>query len=197
MNTRTEMTFSALAERARDRYEDAVKGARRRSERAAGRITRTKKPVKTLSKLGVKLSDLSHQTASKLLKQQTKLVEAQIDAVAGRLQAAADATDLRDFFRTQIRLIPENSGRFADDAREAFRIVRGAGGEVRGLVRETVDELRGRKPVARKPAAAKASRKKVPARGRKATTTRKKTATAVRKTPAPPAGTTGNAGVAA
>lgn len=163
MNPQIENSFTEIADKARGRFEDALKGARQSTERAAGRITKTKKPVKTISRLGVKLSGVSHQTASKLLKQQTKLVEAQIDALAGRLKAAADATDLRDLLKTQIRLIPENTSRFADDAREAFGIVKGAGSEIRELVKGTVSELKGQKPVARKAPATKVPASKAPA----------------------------------
>ncbi len=115
MNLQIENSMSEIAQKARGRYEDAVKGARQRTEKAAGRVSKGKKPVKTISRLGLKLSGVSHRTANKLWKQQTRLVEGQIDAVAGRLKAAADAEDLRDLLKTQIELIPENTGRFADD----------------------------------------------------------------------------------
>ena len=150
MNLQIEDSISQIADKARGRYEDAVKGARQSSEKAAGRVSRGKKPVKTISRLGLKLNGVTHQTANKLWKQQTRLVEGQIDAFAGRLKAAADAEDLRDLVETQIRLIPENTARLADDAREALKIVKGAGGEIRELVKGTVAELRGQKPVARK-----------------------------------------------
>jgi len=158
MNLHIENSMSEIAQKARGRYEDAVKGARQSTEKAAGRLSKSKKPVKTISRLGLKLSGVSHRTANKLWKQQTKMVEGQIDAVAGRLKAAADAADLRDLVKTQIELIPENTGRFADEAREAFKIVKGAGGEIRELVKGTVGELRGEKPVARKATARKTTR---------------------------------------
>lgn len=158
MNLPIENSISEIAQKARGRYEDAVKGARQSTEKAAGRVSKGKKPVKTISRLGLKLSGVSHRTANKLWKQQTRLVEGQIDAVAGRLKAAADAEDLRDLVKTQIELIPENTGRFADEAREALKIFKGAGGEIRELVKGTVAELRGEKPVTRKATARKTTR---------------------------------------
>jgi phasin family protein len=98
----------------------------------------------------VKVSGVSHRTANKIWKRQTKLVEHQFDAVADHLRAAADAENLRDFVRTQIDLIPDHTNRFRDEAREAFEIVKGAGSEIRDIVKGTVGELRGEKPVARK-----------------------------------------------
>ena len=158
VNLPIENSISEIAQKARGRYEDAVKGARQSTEKAAGRVSKGKKPVKTISRLGLKLSGVSHRTANKLWKQQTRLVEGQIDAVAGRLKAAADAEDLRDLVKTQIELIPENTGRFADEAREALKIFKGAGGEIRELVKGTVAELKGEKPVTRKATAGKTTR---------------------------------------
>ena len=153
MNLQIENPISDIATKARGRYEDALRGARRRTEKAAARVSEGKKPVRSISKLGVKISGVSHRTANKLWKQQTRLVEKQIDAVAGRLKAAVGAEDLRNLVETQIRLFPENTARLADEAREALSIVRGAGGEIRELVKDTVAELKGQKPAARKSAA--------------------------------------------
>ena len=165
MKLQIENSMSEIAQKARGRYEDVVKGARQGTEKAAGRVTRGKKPVKTISKFGIKLSGVSHRTANKLWRQQTKLIEGQIDAFAGRLKAAADAEDLGDLVETQIRLIPENTARLADDAREALKIVKGASGEIRELVKGTVAELRGQTPVARKTT----PRKKTAAKAEQAT----------------------------
>lgn len=96
------------------------------------------------------------------------MVENQIDAVAGRLRAAAESHNLRELVGTQIRLIPVNASQFVKDTRAALTIVAGAGSEVGGLVKNTVAELRG-VPVAKAP--------KAPRKAKKAaakTTTRKK-----------------------
>lgn len=152
----TENSINDIADKARGRYEDALRGVRRRTEKAAGRVSKGKKPVQSISRLGVKISGVSHRTTNKLWKQQTKLLEKQFDAVAGRLKAAAGAENLRDLLETQMRLFPENAARFADEAREALIIVRGAGGEIRELVQDTVAELKGQKPATGKSAARKA-----------------------------------------
>ncbi len=160
MNLQIENSISNIADKARGRYEDAITAARKGTEKAAGRVSKGKKPVKTVSRLGVKLSGVSHRTLNKLWKRQTRLVEDQIDALAGHLKAAANAGDLRNLVETQIELIPGNASRLKDEAREAFGIVKGAGSEIRGIVIGTLDELRGKKPAAetapapREPAAA-------------------------------------------
>ena len=162
MNLQIENSISEITDKVRDRYEDAVESARQNTEQAAGRLSRRKKPVRTISRLGLKLSSVTHRTANKLWKQQTKLVEGQIDAVAGRLKAAAEAQDLKDLVETQVRLFPENTARIAGQAREALGIVKGAGGEIAELVKGTVAELKGQKANLKKTAAAKAPATKTP-----------------------------------
>ena len=144
MNLKIEHTISEIADKARGRYEDALKGARDRTEKAAGRVSKGKKPVKAISRFGIKLSDVSHRTVNKLWKQQTRLVEKQIDAVADHLKAASKSEDLKDLVKTQIDMIPEHTSRIADEARDAIGIVKGAGSEIRDIVKGTIDELRGK-----------------------------------------------------
>ena len=124
-----------------------------------------------------------------MLRSQTRLIEHQIDAFAGRLHAAARATSVRGLVRDQIRLIPENASRLIEDTRQTLSAVASAGGEVRSVVTSAVSDMRRADsaaaasptpaaeaaPVA-KPAA-KASRKKAPRR-KKAKTSAKKTAVA-------------------
>ena len=171
MKLQIENSISRIADEARGRYFELLKGARQQTESAAGKVIKGKGPVKTVSKLSLKLSAVSHKTADKVLKQQTRMVEHQIDAIATRLHAAAAAADIRDFVGTQIRLIPVNASRFADDARATLNIVTSAGQEVGQLVKGTVAELRGKaqpkkavKKKAKKASRKKAAAKKAPAK---------------------------------
>jgi len=172
MKLQIENSISRIADKARGRYFELLKGARQQTENAAGKVSKGKGPVKTVSKLSLKLSAVSHKAADKVLKQQARMVENQIDAIATRLHAAATATDIRDLVGTQIRLIPVNATRFANDARDTLSIVTSAGQEVGKLVKGTVAELRGKsqpkkavKKTAKKaPAKKKAVAKKAPAK---------------------------------
>lgn len=150
MNLNFENPISGIADRARGRYDETLENVRRNTNRAAHRVTRGKKPVRTISRFGVKVSNISHRTANKLWRKQTKLVESQIDAVSEHLKAAAKAENLKDFVNAQIDLIPDHTTRFADEARDAIEIFKGAGSEFRGALRATVDELRGLSEVASK-----------------------------------------------
>lgn len=159
MNARLENSISDIAEQARGRYTTALKHARSRTEKAADRVSDGKKSIKTLSKLSLNLTAVTHRTADKVLKQQAKLFEHQIDAFAGRLSAAAEATDVRNLVKTQFRMLPENAALFVNDARRALGIVAGAGTEVRELLKGTVQEFRDtRKTAAKKAAPRKASK---------------------------------------
>lgn len=175
MKLQIENSISRIADEARGRYFELLKGARQQTESAAGKVSKGKGPVKTVSKLSLKLSAVSHKTADKVLKQQTRMVENQIDAFAKRLHAAAAAKDVRDLLGTQIRLIPENASRFASDARDTLGIVASAGQEAGKLVKSTVAELRGKaqpkktvkkapKTTAKKASKKKASKKKAKAK---------------------------------
>lgn len=165
MNPKFENTMSRIADEARGRYAMLVRQARRRTESAADRVVLGKKPVKTMSGLGLKLTAISHKTTEKVLQQQTRMVEHQIDAFARRLKAVADARNVGDLVRTQIRLIPQNVSRLAEDTRGTLSIVANAGIEVRDVLKNTISELRSvparRKPVSRKTAVKKTAAAKV------------------------------------
>ncbi len=75
MNLQIETKISDIADKARGRYEDAISAARKGTEKAAGRVSKGKKPVKAVSRFGTKLTGVSHRTVNKLWKRQTKLVE--------------------------------------------------------------------------------------------------------------------------
>ncbi len=171
------------------RIDDIVDGARARAIFAADQVADGKKPVRMLSDVGIQLSRISHKTTDRFIRQQAKILSNSIDAIAGRFQAAAAATSVRDLVVTQARLVPENTARLVNDTRDALGIVVDAGAEVRGVVTSTVSELRGkpakpaRKPAAKAPAkkaaAKKATAKKAPAKKARAkkATVRKTTTT--------------------
>ncbi len=174
MKSQIENSISRIAEQARGRYFALLNGARSQTESVAGRVSKGKGPVKTVSKMGLKLTAVTHRTADKVLKQQTKMVENQIDAIATRLHAAATATDVRGLVSTQFKLIPVNASQFASDARDTISIVTSAGQEFGKLLKGTVAELRGKAPVkkaAKKVAAKKTVAKKAPAKKIAATKT--------------------------
>ena len=155
MKLQIEDKISEIADKARERYDEALDRARANTKKAAGRVSKGKKPVRTVSRFGVRLSGVSHRTVNKLWKRQTKLVEDQFDAVADRLKAAANADDLRNLVETQVELIPDYASRFKVELRESIDIVKGAGSEIRDILTDTVKELKGEKKTVRKAAESK------------------------------------------
>ena len=162
MKLQIEDKISEIADKARERYDEALDRARANTKKAAGRVSKGKKPVRTVSRFGVRLSGVSHRTVNKLWKRQTKLVEDQFDAVADRLKAAANADDLRNLVETQVELIPDYASRFKVELRESIDIVKGAGSEIRDILTDTVKELKGEKKTVRKAAESKKPAKPEP-----------------------------------
>ena len=155
MKLQIEDKISEIADKARERYDEALDSARANTKKAAGRVSKGKKPVRTVSRFGVRLSGVSHRTVNKLWKRQTKLVEDQFDAVADHLKAAANADDFKNLVETQVELIPDYASRFKVELRESIDIVKGAGSEIRDILTDTVKELKGEKKTVRKAAESK------------------------------------------
>lgn len=184
MNPRVERSINRIAEQARSRYAALLGAARNQTEQAAGVIRNGKKPVKTLTRFGVKLTDVSHRATAKVVKQQAAMVEHQIDALATGLRAAANADGLRDLVRGQFRRIPENASLLLTDGRATLSIVAEAGGEVRQLVAGAVAELRGRSTTPRKTSKKAAKTRATKVKSKAKAKTSKKTAAPAKASPA-------------
>lgn len=89
MNPQLDASIDRIRHRARGRYRQLLDSARSRTEQAAGRIGGGKKPLHTLSNLGIKLSGVSHRTTDTLLKHNTRLLENQLDVIAMTLAFCA------------------------------------------------------------------------------------------------------------
>lgn len=168
MKSRIENTFSRAAESTRERVESVVDLTQNRVERAGELVESGSKPVRKLSAASLALTDISHKTAQKLLKQQAGYIEAGLQAAAARLKAAAHAQSVRELIATQRGYLPAAANRAYSNARDAYGIVADAAQDVRALAGNTVSELR----ETAKPAAKTASRKKS-SRTTKTTTTKK------------------------
>lgn len=155
-----ENSLSRASEVTSERLNAVISGAREGTDRAAGRVLERKKSVHQLSQFGIKLTRVGQKTADKLLKQQEKLIDRQLDGIARRLKAAAAAKDLPGLIRSQLPLLPEGPETIVSETRATVGIFIDAGSEVRGLVQDTVAELKGDT----KPAKKKAARKKAPAK---------------------------------
>ncbi|MEM7278379.1 MAG: phasin family protein [Pseudomonadota bacterium] len=158
-----ENMYSTTAEKARAQAEEVLKGAKKGVLKASDVVDAGKKPVAKLTKASLKVSSLSHQTTDKLLKNNAKILESELDAVSDYFADLSKVTSLRDFARHQVQVLPKFTRRTLNNGRDTLAIIRDAGQDVRGLVSETVTSIRS-KPVAKK---AKKVAKKATSKARK------------------------------
>lgn len=139
--------------------------ARAGVRRAAATLRDGKKPLKSLSGVGLKLSAVSHRATDGWLRQQTRLAANQIDALADRFASAAAANGPRDLLRRQIEMTPGQFATLRADARDSFAVLAGAGRDARAVIAAGVASLREpAAPVTKKrPAAKKTARRKTAA----------------------------------
>lgn len=180
MNPNIEQSINRISAGARGSMRAVIDGARARSQYAAKTVKNTKKPLNTLSGLGLKLSAVSHRTTDRVMKQQTQLAANQLDVIAARLESAAGATCMRDLVKKQLRMTPEQLQRFGRDTRDALSIVVEGGSEAREVVKGTLQSLR-RQDV--KPRSKATRKKRTPAKTARSTAATRKAA-ATRKTAA-------------
>ncbi len=162
-----------IAAGARAGLKGLVSSARDGGRRAAETVRGGKQPLNTLTGVGLKLSAVSHRTTERVLKQQTAMAANQLDLLAERINAAADASCLRDLVRRQIRLTPEQFSRLGSDARESFKILANGGSEAREVIRGAYGELTGKRPAPRRKASKAASKAASTAKSAKKTARKK------------------------
>ena len=138
------------------------------ARQAATLVAATKSPVRKVTQSGLRLNTLSHKSLEKLVKQQLHAFEAVVDDGSERLQAAAEARDLRGLVSGQIASLPATRRRVAGEARKTVAILADAGIELGRLVSDTVGGLApARKTTARKTSTRKPARKKTAGVSRK------------------------------
>ena len=137
-----EEIYSKTSERARARAEDALNTAQNTVKKASDWVEGGKKPVQKLADASLKLSSISHQTTDKLVRAQARAVENEVVALSEYLADVADADSVRSLARRQLDILPRATRRLVDNARETVTIIRDAGGDVRGLIGDTISEMR-------------------------------------------------------
>ena len=137
-----EEMYSKTSERARARAESVLNTAQNTVKKASDWVDGGKKPVQKLADASLKLSSISHQTTDKLVRAQARALENEVAALSEYLSDVADADDVRAFARRQFEILPRLTRRVVDNTRETVTILRDAGGDVRGLIGDTIGEFR-------------------------------------------------------
>lgn len=155
-----ENVYSTTAERAREQAEQVVDGARSGARKVSKLADAGKKPVKMAAELGLKLTNISHKTTEKLVKQQATIVESEFDALANYFDDMAQSRDIRSLARVQLNVLPRFTRRALTNGRDTVTLISEAGGDVRSLVGKTIADLRQKSPVKRAAKKASAGAKK-------------------------------------
>lgn len=155
-----ENVYSSTAERAREQAEQVVDGARSGARKVSKLADAGKKPVKMVADLGLRLTDISHSTTEKLVKQQASIVESEFDALADYFDDLAKSSDIRSFARLQLNVLPSFTRRALTNSRETVSLISEAGSNVRSLIGETIADARQKSPAKRVAKKAKAGVKK-------------------------------------
>ncbi|MEL7535538.1 MAG: phasin family protein [Pseudomonadota bacterium] len=134
--------YSKTAESARARAEDVLNTAQSTVKKASDWVEGGKKPVQQMADASLKLSSISHQTTDKLVRAQARAIENEVLALSEYLSDVADADSVQTLARRQIEILPRLTRRVVDNTRETITILRDAGTDVRGLIGDTIGDIR-------------------------------------------------------
>ncbi|MEM9171269.1 MAG: phasin family protein [Pseudomonadota bacterium] len=178
MREQIENVLSKVADSARTGMNGAVDATQERVTQASKAVANTKKPVQRVSKASLEVNAVAFRTSKELIELQSKSVQKGIDAIAKRLREAARADSARELLAQQRDVLPGAARYYADNAKTAFSIVRGAVNELGATINILRDQ-----PVAKKAkSAARKTTKTAKTAKAKARTVAKKVAKTVSET---------------
>ncbi len=134
--------YSKTAERARARAETVLNTAQTSVRKASDWVENGKQPVQKVADASLRMSSISHQTTDKLVRAQARAVENEVIALSEYLEDLAGSDSLQALAKRQLEILPRLTRRVVDNTRETVAILKDAGGDVRGLVGDTVSDLR-------------------------------------------------------
>ena len=112
---------------------NTTKLAKENVERAANLVEAGTTPVNYLVNTALRLSDIANRNVNRMLEQQRDMAIGTVEAGANRLKVAASATDVRDFLKDQVELMPATRDRVRDDLRKTWEIMLDARDDLRGI----------------------------------------------------------------
>ncbi|MEM6640305.1 MAG: phasin family protein [Pseudomonadota bacterium] len=151
-------------------------------------VARGRKPLHVVTESGLRLNTISHKSVARLVNVQAEMIEGTLEAVAKRLETAANANSVSELVNEQVALLPATRDRLTGDVRKALDVLSDTGDDLRDLFTETVRDFRSDSESAveeavttAKRTANRTKRKASTAAKRAKTRTRKKAAAAKRK----------------
>lgn len=164
---------------------DTLVYTRAATEKTADLVGETRKPVDTLTDAGLELNRITYKGVESMLKYNHDALVGLVDSGAKRLRTAANARSFKALVDGQIALFPATRERVVADFNRVVAIYAEAGQQTLGVLRGTGESLGLVKPVAKKPKAAKATKKTAKKTAKKAskkvTGASKKAGSSVRK----------------
>ncbi len=186
--------IAEFLERYQPLSETAVDRVRTAAVMSADFIAAAKKPIDAVTETTLRLNKISHESLAKLVRAQSDMVEAAVDAAAKHLSTAADARSWKELVDAQMSLVPSERDRIVKDARRTLEVFTDAREDVKDVFQigpdpmtKAAKSVRSTATRARKTAGktAASARKKATATKRRATKTVRKTTgrkTTARKT---------------
>ena len=164
MKEQIENVVSRVADTARDSFNSVVDATQDRVGQASKVVAEGKKPVQKMSKATLEANAIAFRTSKELIELQSKSMQNGIDAIAKRLKETARVDSVRALLAQQRDVVPSVARFYLDDIKSAFGIVRGAAGELGGVI----TGLRDSSPVKKAKKTARTAAKKAPARAKAA-----------------------------
>ena len=166
---------------------DSLSGSRDLAVNGAQWVSRGRKPLHLITESGLRLNTISHKSIARLVNVQAEMLEGTLEAVAKRLETAANANSVRELFNEQVALLPATRDRLTGDVRKALDVLSGTGDDLRGLFTETVRDFQNdgesvvEEAVETATRAAKRTKRKASKAAKRTTARARKTATSARK----------------
>jgi phasin family protein len=148
-----------LADQAAKLRAKPVRAARNATAKSAERIKALKDPIRAVSRSGVKLTAISHNTAERLIELQAQVVTSALTDAAVQLERAARAENVKDLVRGQSDVLRATRDRIVNDITQAVTILKDAGGDARKVATHTYASVTGKAEAATVAAKKKAVRK--------------------------------------
>lgn len=171
-----------------DRYQPMSENAMERIRTAivmsAEFIAAAKKPIDTVTETTLRLNKVSHESLARLVKAQSDMIEAAVEAAAKHLNTAADAKSWKELVDAQVSLVPSERERIAKDARRTLEVFTDVREDVKDIFQIGPDRVAEAKKTVRATTtrARKTARKTTATARKKATATKRRVQSAARKT---------------
>jgi hypothetical protein len=123
-----------LVELMKNLRQSQVKAAREAARSSASRIKSLNERVRALARSGLRVNEVTHGAAQRLIELQEDIVSSALTDAAAQIQRLSYTESARDLARLQAEVMQGARQRIVDDLARAVTALKGAAGEVRDAV---------------------------------------------------------------